>query len=153
MLPLFKLSSTEPIFEFEEGKVALISAFACSPSNDVFLVALTTMQVLRFQIALGTKVPVTNADCDFCIGMGIIMKDPYRQWMSVVTMDWSDMGVILGDSYDGFYIVRDDSILVMHADGLEVWRYDAVLPTLYHDAGLPAACSGPISEVFFWKSR
>ena len=151
MLPLFKLSCTERVPEAEHGTVALISVFASSPTSDYIWVALTSLQLLRFQVTLANKSPVDLADCEWCMNLSIIIENPGR-WLCAVALDWSDMGVILGDSYCDFYIVGEDFILMLGSDG-HLTRTCSAGSESRPEAVPSKSCACSISEVFFLMSR
>ena len=118
---LFKLGPAEPVFGFEGREVVSISAFASSPSNDVFLIALTSMQVLKFQVTEDTKFPVTYGDCLSCLELD-------NAPACIVAMDCSDRGLFLGDAYGLFYIVGGDCIVLMDMNGPVSWECNACPP-------------------------
>ena len=146
MLPVFKMSSSGFAMDVANGEVASISAFASSSTNDVLFVALTSMQVFKFRTDADTNFPVTYADCEFTIKL---VTSP----ACIVAMDWSSVGIILGDSNGRLYIVRDDTVLVMNTDGFVVQRCDDSLPTRCCESGLPAPCSSQVSEVLVCDFR
>ena len=146
VMPLFKLSSAGLAIEVADGEVASISAFASSSTKDVLSVALTSMQVFKFRIDANTNFPVTHADCEFTIKL---VTSP----ACIVAMDWSGVGIILGDSHGRFYIVRDDTVVVMNTNGSVAQRYDDSLPTRCYVPALSAPCSSPVSEVIVCDFR
>ena len=146
MLTLFKISTSEPGFEDEHGEAGMIVAFSSSPTSDVFLVALTSNHVLKFRVNSTTKLPVTPNDCEIRIELVITPA-------TIVALDWSDMGIILGDSYGLFYIFRDDSTHVLNSQGQMVWKCVPVTPTRRYDAVPPEASMCAVCEVFFWRSQ
>ena len=104
------------------------------------------MQVFKIHTTVDTNFPVTHADCELTVKL---VTSP----ACIEAMEWSGMGIILGDSYGRFYILRDDSVLVMNTAGFAVQMRDGWPPTRCYDAALPEPCSGPVSEVFIWRSH
>ena len=108
----FETQKMSPLFEILSPDLLVngsgeISASAISPDNDAFAITLGSLYVLRFHVAVDAKFPVPDHDCDLSIPLAITPA-------SIQTMEWTNIGIILGDNFGRCYIVGDDFYLVFN---------------------------------------